>query len=206
MNLISNCCLIGDLCEYKHIQYFTPFVWNTFFPDDIKILIKKYNEIDFSKIKLTKYKDTKYYGLIIDDKLTVYYIHYLYADHDGFIRDNYLKNVTGREIESYIIDCYKRRLARLDVTEKPKFMFITNREPHAEILGRQETETEWQEIIDLLNTNDYEGIVFTKFDNLHENEKVKVIKINDLNPKVTLEKNIDLVNEFIKWKSNEATL
>ena len=85
-------------------------------------------------------------------------------------------------------------------------MFITNREPHAEILGRQETETEWQEIIDLLNTNDYEGIVFTKFDNLHENEKVKVIKINDLNPKVTLEKNIDLVNEFIKWKSNESTL
>jgi len=25
-------------------------------------------------------------------------------------------------------------------------------------------------------------------------------------PRVTLEKNIDLLNEFIKWKSNEATL
>ncbi len=205
MNLISNCCLIGDLCENKHIKYFTPFVWNTFSPDDIKILINEYKNIDFTKVQLVKFKDTKYYGLRIDDKLTVYYIHYLYADNE-LTRDNDYKEVTGRDIEKYIVESYKRRLARLDVTEKPKFMFITNREPHAEILGRQETETEWQEIIDLLNTNDYEGIVFTKFDNLHENEKVKVVKINDLNPKVTLEKNIDLVNEFIKWKSNEATL
>ena len=72
MNLISNCCLIGNLCEYKYIQYFTPFVWNTFFPDDIKILINEYKNIDFTKVKLVKFKDTKYYGLRIDDKLTVY--------------------------------------------------------------------------------------------------------------------------------------
>ena len=50
MNLISNCCLIGDLCEYKHIQYFTPFVWNTFFPDDIKILIKNTMKLIFQKL------------------------------------------------------------------------------------------------------------------------------------------------------------
>lgn len=206
MNLISNCCLIGDYCENKHIQYFTPFVWNTFFPDDIKVLINEYKNIDFTKVKLVKFKDTKYYGLKIDDKLTVYYIHYLYSEHNGIIRNKYNKEVTGRDIEKYIVESYERRLARLDVTEKPKFMFITNREPHAEIIGKQETESEWQEIIDLLNTNDYEGIVFTKFDNLHENEKVKVVKITDDNPRVTLEKNIDLVNEFIKWKSNEATL
>ena len=45
MNLISNCCLIGDYCENNHIQYFTPFVWNTFFPDDIKVLINEYKNI-----------------------------------------------------------------------------------------------------------------------------------------------------------------
>lgn len=138
MNLISNCCLIGDLCEYKHIQYFTPFVWNTFFPDDVKVLINEYKNIDFTKIKLVKFKYTKYYGLKIDDKLTVYYIHYLYANHE-LTRDNYLKEVTGRDIEKYIVESYKRRLARLDVTEKPKFMFITNRKAHTDILGRQET-------------------------------------------------------------------
>ena len=103
MNLIANCCIVGDLCENKHIQYFTPFVWNTFFPDDIKVLLKEYKNIDFTKIQLVKFKDTKYYGLRIDDKLTVYYIHYLYADHDGLKRDNYLKEVTGRDIETYIV-------------------------------------------------------------------------------------------------------
>ena len=196
MNLISNCCLIGDYCENKHIQYFTPFVWNTFFPDDIKVLINDYKNIDFTKIKLVKFKDTKYYGLKIDDKLTVYYIHYLYADHE-LTRDNYLKEVTGRDIEKYIIESYKRRLARLDVTEKPKFMFITNRKAHTDILGRQETESEWQEIIDLLKSKNYEAIVFTKFDNLHENENVKVVEITDDNPRVTLEQNLTFVDAFV---------
>lgn len=196
MNLISNCCLIGDYCENKHIQYFTPFVWNTFFPDDIKILINEYKNIDFTKVQLVKFKDTKYYGLKIDDKLIVYYIHYLYADHE-LTRDNYLKEVTGRDIEKYIVESYKRRLARLDVTEKPKFMFITNRKAHTDILGRLETESEWQEIIDLLKTKNYEAIVFTKFDNLHENENVKVVKITDDNPRVTLEQNLPFVDAFI---------
>lgn len=196
MNLISNCCLIGDYCENKHIQYFTPFVWNTFFPDDIKVLINEYKNIDFNKVKLVKFKDTKYYGLKIDDKLTVYYIHYLYADHE-LIRDNYLKEVTGRDIEKYIVESYKRRLARLDITEKPKFMFITNRKAHADILGRQETESEWQEIIDLLKSKNYAAIVFTKFENLHENENVKVVKITDDNPRVTLEQNLSFVDSFI---------
>lgn len=103
-----------------------------FFPDDIKVLINEYKNIDFTKVQLVKFKDTKYYGLKIDDKLTVYYIHYLYADHE-LTRDNYLKEVTGRDIEKYIVESYKRRLARLDVTEKPKFMFITNRKAHADI-------------------------------------------------------------------------
>ena len=197
MNILSNCCFVGDLCENKHIQYFTPFVWNTFFPDDIKVLIKEYKNIDFSKIQLVKFKNTKYYGLKIDDKLTVYYVHYLYANHDGLKRDNYLKEVTGRDIETYIVESYKRRLTRLDITEKPKFMFITNREAHVNILGRQETDCEWQEIIDLLKSEGYKGIVFTKFDNLHENENVKVVKITNDNPRVTLEQNLPLVDEFI---------
>lgn len=167
-----------------------------FFPADVKVLINEYKNIDFTKIKLVKFKDTKYYGLKIDDKLTVYYIHYLYADHE-LTRDNYLKEVTGRDIEKYIVESYKRRLARLDVTEKPKFMFITNRKAHTDILGRKETESEWQEIIDLLKSKNYEAIVFTKFDNLHENENVKVVKITDDNPRVTLEQNLTFVDAFI---------
>ena len=56
MNLISNCCLIGDLCEYKCIQYFTPFVWNTFFPDDIKVLINEYkNSTEEDQVKLISF-------------------------------------------------------------------------------------------------------------------------------------------------------
>lgn len=202
MNLISNCCLIGDLCEYKRIQYFTPFVWNTFFPDDIKTLIRSYDKIDFSKIDLVKYNGSKYYGLKIDNRLTVYYIHYLYADHVGLRRDNFLKEVTGREIEKYIVNSYFRRLSRLNTKERPKFLFITNREAHANILGRQETSEEWQEIIDLLNVNNYHAIVFTKFDCLRGNKNVKVVKISDDNPRVTMEGNINLIDRFI----NESTL
>ena len=182
MNLLSNCCLIGDFCEYKRIQYFTPFVWNTFFPDDIKTLIRNYDKIDFSKINLVKYNGSKYYGLKIDNLLTVYYIHYLYADHVGLRRDNYLKEVTGRDIEKYIVNSYFRRLSRLNTKEKPKFFFITNREDHTKILGRQETVEEWQEIIYLLKRYNYQGIVFTKFDELKGNENVKIVKITDDNP------------------------
>lgn len=50
MNILPNCCIVGDYCETKHIQYFTPFVWNTFFPDDIKVLIKEYKNLNFSNI------------------------------------------------------------------------------------------------------------------------------------------------------------
>lgn len=202
MNLLSNCCIVGDLCEYKHIQYFTPFVWNSFFPDDIKVLIRDYDKINFSEIDLVKYKDSKYYGLKIDDKLTVYYIHYLYANHDELKRDNFLKEVTGRGIAKYIVDSYFRRLSRLNTKEKPKFLFITNREAHANILGRQETPEEWQEIIDLLKKSNYQGIVFTKFDDLKGNENVKIVKITDDNPRVTLEQNIQLIDGFI----NESSL
>lgn len=133
-----------------------------FSPNDIKVLIKEYKNIDFSKIQLVKFKDTRYYGLRIDNKLTVYYIHYLYADHDELTRDNRLKEVTGRGIETYIIESYKRRLTRLNLKEKPKFLFITNREAYVNILGGQKTESEWQEIIDLLKAEGYEGIVFTE--------------------------------------------
>ena len=66
-----------------------------FFPNDIKVLVQEYNNIDFSKVELIKYKDATYYGLNIDRKLNVYYIHYLYADHDGLRRDNYLKTLLG---------------------------------------------------------------------------------------------------------------
>lgn len=73
-----------------------------------------------------------------------------------------MKEVTGRGIETYIIESYKRRLTRLNLKEKPKFLFITNREAYVNILGGQKTESEWQEIIDLLKAEGYEGIVFTE--------------------------------------------
>lgn len=197
MNILPNCCIVGDYYENKHIQYFTPFVWNTFFPDDIKILIKEYKNLNFSNIRLVKYKDTKYYGINIDNKITVYYIHYLYADHE-LKRDNYLKEVKGKNIEEYIINSYNRRLARLNINKKPKFLFITNRQAHADILGKNETSEEWQEIINLLKENNYKGIVFTKFDTLKENENVKIVKITNDNPKQVLLANLDLVDNFIK--------
>ena len=89
-------------------------------------------------------------------------------------------------------------MTRLNIKEKPKFLFITNRKVHADILGRNETPEEWQEIIDLLKKHDYKAIVFTKFNNLRGNENVKIVKITDDNPRVTLEQNLTLVNDFIK--------
>lgn len=40
--------------------------------------------------------------------------------------------------------------------------------------------------------------MFTKFNNLRGNENVKIVKITDDNPRVTLEQNLTLVNDFIK--------
>ena len=40
--------------------------------------------------------------------------------------------------------------------------------------------------------------MFTKFNNLRGNENVKIVKITNDNPRVTLEQNLTLVNDFIK--------
>lgn len=48
-----------------------------------------------------------------------------------------------------------------------------------------------------IESKNYEAIVFTKFENLHENENIKVVKITDDNPRVTLEQNLSFVNAFI---------
>lgn len=42
-------------------------------------------------------------------------------------------------------------------------MFITNRKAHTDILGRLETESEWQENYRFIEIKNYAAIVFTKF-------------------------------------------
>lgn len=51
MNLISNCCLIGDYCENKHIQYLHRLC-GIHFSDDIKVLINEYKTLISQKLNL----------------------------------------------------------------------------------------------------------------------------------------------------------
>lgn len=188
MNLISNCCLVGDFCEIKKVKFFTPFVWNTFFIPDIKTLIENYETLDFDNIELTKYKNTQFLGIKIDNKVNCYFIHYLYGPND-LIKNNYNKEVRGKQIFDYIINSYIRRKTRIDLSEQPKFLFITDRLDYFKITGKHETPEEWNEIIKLLDDKRYKAIIFTKFD-LVGTKYVKIIKECSDHPRTVCEKHI----------------
>lgn len=134
MNIICNNCGGADFYKLSKQKFSNPFMWSCIFADDMITLIKEYDNINFKKIELTRlnklivnqnnYEDYhekfKICGLIIDNKFTVYYTHYLFGNYKQPYKQ-------GPDILYYrnfelVYNKYNERLKRM--SEKPTFIII----------------------------------------------------------------------------------
>lgn len=122
-NIISHNCVGAEFYKLQDCQYGNPFIWCVIPPDDFQRLYNHYNQIDFSNIKLEK--DKKYYKIVIDDKINVYYVHYKYSKEDKIPRRIKNGDILYIDIERYIMEKYLMRLKRM--SGKPLFV-VTDRE------------------------------------------------------------------------------
>ena len=139
MNLIGNNCGSAFYYKFAQIEFNNPFVWCLFTPQDMIYLIQNYENIDFDEIDLAKLDENTFktsnlvrqrmkehrniVGINIDNKITPYYVHYLFdcrcetpVAHgiDVFYKRNY----------EYVYDKYISRLNRNGLDEQPTFLII----------------------------------------------------------------------------------
>lgn len=123
MNIISHNCVGAEVYKLEDCQYGNPFIWCVIPPEDFQVLYDNYEQIDFSNIKLEK--DEKYYKIVIDGKVNVFYVHYKYSKEDKTPRRRKNCDILYDKIEKYIVDKYTSRLKRM--SGKPLFI-VTDRE------------------------------------------------------------------------------
>lgn len=123
-NIIAHNCVGARIYQKKNLEYGNPFVWNVIPPDDFNYLYNHYNTINFKNIKLEKIEND--YKLLIDGKVSVYYVHYKYDDkvETPIVRNGI--DIYSNKIEEYIMDCYFRRLERM--WNNPPLFIVTDRE------------------------------------------------------------------------------
>lgn len=125
LNIISHNCIGARIYQEKGMEYGNPFMWSIIPPDDFWYLYNHYSEIDYSKIKLTKVKNDNV--IVIDDKISVYYVHYRF-DKNAKVPTRRIKDgvdIYYDKINEYIIDKYNTRLARM-TEQKAKPLFIVS--------------------------------------------------------------------------------
>ena len=122
-NIISHNCVGGRIYNKKGWKYGNPFMWCVIPPEDFHYLYSHYNDIDFTKIELVK--KGKFYKVVIDEKVNVYYVHYLYDRNATKPRKKSRVDLVYNKMDEYIIEKYKTRLERM--SGKPLFI-VTDRE------------------------------------------------------------------------------
>ena len=122
-NIISHNCVGSMIYKEKGLRYENPFMWCVIPPDDFRYLYEHYDDIDFRRISLEK--DGKFYKIVIDGKVSVYYVHYKYSKNATEPRVQNGMDLVYSGIEDYISDKYRSRLARME--GRPLFI-VTDRE------------------------------------------------------------------------------
>ena len=137
MNLIGNNCGSSFILKKMGKEFNNPFVWCSIPPKDMIALIKDYNTIDFNNIKIismdknlypkneliqSKLSENKIYGVKIDNKIKVYFTHYLNGDSIEPIKDGI--DIFIKDNEKFVKEKYLDRLTRNGIKEKPIFYII----------------------------------------------------------------------------------
>ena len=126
MNLIGNCCIsnhVAELCGEGHTN---PFTWVDLDFESMFHLMNHWDTINWSKIRLEEhqhpYWEGKIYWLIVDNKVTIRYVHYLF---DPLAKS---PSVVGADVRyhriwEYIVDKYVERTKRmLALCNNPAFV------------------------------------------------------------------------------------
>jgi len=118
INIIGDSCVASNITlEILKQQYVNPFCWNIIDYISFGYLIKNYKNINFNNIQLKKHPVVPKYTLIIDEKINVFYEHYI-EDNSAKTIKKENNNVYYYDIKSYIISKYK---SRLKLNNKPIF-------------------------------------------------------------------------------------
>lgn len=131
MNLISNCCATGYL--YKEIlkqEFPNPFIWSAIVPQDVIKMIKNWNKIDFNNIKIEESfihkREERNYRIRVDNTFDIHYTHYILSITDDIPRVDGC-NIYFKNIVSFTIEKFKKRLLRKSFKESPVFLILDNK-------------------------------------------------------------------------------
>lgn len=177
VNIISHNCIGGRIYQEKGLEYGNPFMWSIIPPDDFWYLYNHYDEIDFSKIVLTKIKNDNV--IIIDNKIKVYFVHYRF-DKNAKTPTRRIKNgvdIYYNKIDEYIIEKYNKRLERM-LVQKIKPLFIVS---DREFVSNKDLNMQKKDIIKYVGKDDC--IVVTVDKTIKGNNVVYVARKN-LDPEV----------------------
>ena len=142
MKIIANACQGAEY--YRDIlkeKYNVPFIWSSIMADDFIMLASLYNSLDFTNIKLVKFKDyvsysgmwkrdlakkdfDSIYGIRIEDKVNVFFEHNL-LDESKIVPTKIGTNVFYKDNDKLTLDNWKRRTLRM-TNEEPIFFVITH--------------------------------------------------------------------------------
>lgn len=155
MNIITNNCVAAAIYQLKHMQFANPFMWTLLSAPDFIYLVQNFNTIDFNKIQLTTdiYKEKPIYKLIVDGNLNVLYIHHK-KDRSKTTPTKIKSDIWYVDIENYIIECWNRRLKRMN--ESPKFIAAAYSWSYDQIIKFANTKTNSKKGFILSNEKAYD--------------------------------------------------
>lgn len=119
MNLISSSCISGYIYRKLNMRYMNPFVWGGIDFENFIKLIENYDTIDYWNRNI--YYDKKFFidnepVLNIDNNVNVVFNHYYKNDKYDIPTKIYGDeniDIAYKDIDSYILDNYDRRLNRM---------------------------------------------------------------------------------------------
>jgi len=206
MQVIGNNCCGGYFYLLNKERFNNPFMWSLIDASDFIYLIENFKNIDFTNVDFTELTNTRFpdhvllnkkvntnkhvIGLKIDNKITVYYTHYLYdrkmnaptkIDIDIFYNKNY----------EYVYNKYMERLKRLSKNDEPIFYIITYRKHNW-------TEEKLKYLLSL-KTN-YKIIIITQYKIKNKPDNVIIINDNlkEGDPNKITKKYFNKLKELIK--------
>lgn len=183
MNIICNNCGGADIYNLKKAEFNNPFIWSVVFADDMIKLVSNYNEINFNNyepIILTETiaKENNYdrfnptiTGILIDNKIRIYYTHYLYSSQKKPTKCGpdilYFKNY------EYAYEKFeKRNLRMLNNKEEPVFLIFSYKR-------HGWTKEKIQKLISM--PIKYKVVLITDEKIITENKNLAIITIKKLN-------------------------
>lgn len=188
MNIVCNNCGGADIYNLNKMEFNNPFIWCAIFADDMIMLIKNWNNINFNNYKLIRLSETiakennydrfnpTITGILLDDKIKIFYTHYLYGNYSKPTKIG--ADIIYNKNYEYTYKKFETRLKRMiDNNEAPIFLIFTYKR-HG-----------WtQDKVEKLLTIDskYKIILVTDMNIINAKNNFKIIRINNLDQQFKL--------------------